>query len=130
MPQELEPLIRERAYRLWEEAGRPEDRAIDHWQEAERQILAEVRAGWQPEGPDEVATAGEHVAADPVRNPEPIPPEDDLEYPASTGPEQLPAGIAPTGEPDAPPVDETVVRPSGAARRGLRKRPGNSTLEP
>ncbi len=28
---------RERAYRLWEEEGRPEGRHLDHWQRAENQ---------------------------------------------------------------------------------------------
>lgn len=30
--------VRERAYRLWEEAGRPEGRALDHWLEAEGEL--------------------------------------------------------------------------------------------
>ena len=128
MPQELDRMIRERAHRLWEEEGRPDGQADAHWHAAERQILAEV--GHEPEAPDAMATAGHLVPADPLRNPEPVPPEADLEYPASTGPEQLPAGMAPAGEPEAPPVDETMVRPSGASRRGLRQRPGKSTLEP
>lgn len=33
-----EDLIRERAYFLWEEAGRPEGDGIDFWVEAEKQI--------------------------------------------------------------------------------------------
>ncbi len=28
---------RERAYRIWEEEGRPEGRHLDHWQRAEEQ---------------------------------------------------------------------------------------------
>jgi len=30
--------VRERAYRIWEEQGRPEGRETDHWFEAERQL--------------------------------------------------------------------------------------------
>jgi hypothetical protein len=30
--------VRERAYRIWEEQGRPEGRETDHWLEAERQL--------------------------------------------------------------------------------------------
>jgi hypothetical protein len=40
--------IRQRAYRLWEEAGRPEGRAEDHWQRAAADLDredAERRAG-------------------------------------------------------------------------------------
>lgn len=33
---ERERRIREKAYRLWEEAGRPEGRALEHWAEANR----------------------------------------------------------------------------------------------
>ena len=33
---ERERRIREEAYRLWEEAGRPEGRALEHWSEAKR----------------------------------------------------------------------------------------------
>ena len=29
--------IRERAYQLWEQEGRPEDRRLDHWLQAERE---------------------------------------------------------------------------------------------
>ena len=34
--------IRERAYHLWEEAGRPPGRALEHWTEAERQLEREI----------------------------------------------------------------------------------------
>ncbi|TFV37991.1 DUF2934 domain-containing protein [Bradyrhizobium niftali] len=33
--------IRARAYKLWEEAGKPEGRMDEFWYEAERQIKAE-----------------------------------------------------------------------------------------
>ena len=33
---DTEQTIREHAYRLWEEQGRPEGREIEHWREAER----------------------------------------------------------------------------------------------
>ena len=33
--------IRERAYQLWEEEGRPEGRAVDHWLKAEHELLNE-----------------------------------------------------------------------------------------
>ena len=33
-----EQTIRERAYAIWEEEGRPEDRHLDHWLRAEAEI--------------------------------------------------------------------------------------------
>ena len=33
-----EGLIRERAYRIWEEEGAPHGRADEHWRQAEREI--------------------------------------------------------------------------------------------
>lgn len=34
--------LRERAYRIWEDQGRPEGRHEDHWHEAERSFEGEV----------------------------------------------------------------------------------------
>ena len=39
--QDLETRIRERAYVLWEEDGRPEGRAEEYWERARRFIEAE-----------------------------------------------------------------------------------------
>jgi len=36
-----EERVRERAYAIWERAGRPEDRADEHWRQAEAEIAAE-----------------------------------------------------------------------------------------
>jgi hypothetical protein len=33
--------IRERAHQIWEEQGRPEGHELEHWHEAERQLLHE-----------------------------------------------------------------------------------------
>jgi hypothetical protein len=133
--------IRERAYRLWEEEGRPGGRAEAHWREAQRQIAAEEGSGWQPEAPDD-AQAGSRggAPADPLRNPELIPPALDPEYPAITGPEVVPdipgarTSLNPSeivGEPQPTPSTGTA----GARRKGgttvkLRKRQAGSTLEP
>ena len=35
-----EQRIRERAYQIWEEAGRPEGKAVEHWLQAEAEIAA------------------------------------------------------------------------------------------
>ena len=37
MATEILRLIRERAYQLWEQEGRPEGRDLDHWLRAERE---------------------------------------------------------------------------------------------
>lgn len=36
-----EQRVRERAYEIWERAGRPEGKAVEHWQQAEAEIVAE-----------------------------------------------------------------------------------------
>jgi hypothetical protein len=43
--QDLEQAIRERAYHLWAEGGRPDGQANAHWLEAQRQILSVSLAG-------------------------------------------------------------------------------------
>ena len=46
-----EARIRERAHALWEEEGRPEGRAEEHWERARRLVEAEE----EPKRPDMVA---------------------------------------------------------------------------
>lgn len=41
----LEEAIRRRAYEIWEEEGRPEERAEDHWLRAEAELLGKAE-GW------------------------------------------------------------------------------------
>ncbi len=36
-----EERIRERAYEIWERAGRPEGKTVEHWLQAESEIAAE-----------------------------------------------------------------------------------------
>ena len=80
-----EARIRERAHRLWLEEGKPEGRELEHWREAERQLRAEAGDKLEPTPPD-------HGPVDPVRNPVPIRRRRTREYPAITGPEEMPAG--------------------------------------
>lgn len=42
---DLQALIRQRAYELWERDGRPEGRDHAHWQQAEREVGAAHRIG-------------------------------------------------------------------------------------
>jgi hypothetical protein len=120
LDQDLEARVRDRAYVLWEQHGRPEGQELAHWHEAERQVMAESGEDWQPEGPDDAAVTGDLIPADPLRNPEPVAPQDDLDYPAVTGPESASPGAS-GGAADGAPKRK---------QRSLRKRPGNSTLEP
>lgn len=99
MHESREHKIRDRAHRLWEAEGRPEGRGHEHWLEAERQVLAEEETGTLPDGP----------AVDPLRNPDLIPPGEDLIRPAVTSPEMpsqpspQPEIPTPPGAPDIPP---------------------------
>lgn len=43
--QQLEWHIRDRAYRIWEEEGRPEGRELDHWQMARELVAQQDSAG-------------------------------------------------------------------------------------
>jgi hypothetical protein len=61
-----EAAIRERAYAIWEEEGRPEGREWDHWVRASREILARMpapaQAGARSETPAAVAAARPNAA--------------------------------------------------------------------
>lgn len=125
MTEEREQRIRERAYRLWEEDGRPEGQADAYWQQAEQQVGAEASA------------------AEPVRNPEPIPTAEDPMYPSVTGPEEVPPieGAATGLNPEEIVEPKRASRPPRAAERAatggtrrngaadvkLRRRPGNTS---
>lgn len=45
---ELEERIRQRAYELWEDAGRPEGGAEHFWHQAERDITSQPQSGSDP----------------------------------------------------------------------------------
>jgi len=44
MSESREQAVRERAYALWEQDGRPEGRSVAHWSQAEAEIGAEQSA--------------------------------------------------------------------------------------
>jgi Protein of unknown function (DUF2934) len=44
MLQDRERAVRERAYAIWEQNGRPEGRSLAHWWQAEAEIGAEAEA--------------------------------------------------------------------------------------
>ena len=45
MNEDIQHRIRERAQRLWEAEGQPEGREVEHWLEAEREVMAEDGLG-------------------------------------------------------------------------------------
>lgn len=131
---DLERRIRERAHRLWEEEGQPEGRGHEHWREAERQIMIESGMG-EPAGaqphlpPDDRPEPQPDPPADPFRNPEPNDPGRDLQYPASTGPQEVPSQPTPQPEvpspapsPEVPPPMPTPPGgPAGSRRTAARR---------
>lgn len=56
-PEELQERIRKLAYAMWEAGGCQHGRALEYWLEAERQILASIRAESQPPAKDEQPAA-------------------------------------------------------------------------
>jgi hypothetical protein len=52
-----EDRIRERAHQIWEEQGRPEGRELEHWHEAELQLLEGLDTESVREGGDSQAKA-------------------------------------------------------------------------
>ena len=52
MRQPTDEEIRERAYRLWDAAGRPEEREQEFWYQAERELSGETGQTWAT-NPDE-----------------------------------------------------------------------------
>jgi hypothetical protein len=60
---QLEQRIRERAYRLWEQEGRPEGRADVHWDEATELVAIEqnLRFTMQPPHPERFGPTGEPI---------------------------------------------------------------------
>lgn len=133
--EELQQKIRTRAYELWEANGRPEGQEHEHWLEAERQVMQEQGlgepAGTQPQlAPGDRPEPQPEIPADPLRNPEYVPPGSDPEYPASPGPQEMPAGQAPEPEiPAEPGITEVPAPAPGpattAAKRG--RAAGSST---
>ena len=54
--------IQRRAYLIWEQAGKPAGRALEHWVQAEAQLLAAVRRGTAPSEAVTQAGAGSNLA--------------------------------------------------------------------
>ncbi|WP_161142169.1 DUF2934 domain-containing protein, partial [Propylenella binzhouense] len=65
MAEKDEDRIRERAYRIWEEEGRPEGRHDEHWHRAGREMGGEEKAVAADEARPDAGEAGGRSAADP-----------------------------------------------------------------
>jgi hypothetical protein len=133
---ELERKIRDRAYQLWETNGRPEGQEHEHWVEAERQVMAEEGMGEPATGAQPQLAPGDRpepqpeVPADPLRNPEYVPPGSDPEYPATPGLQEMPADRSPQPEIPAEPGIADVPSPTPGPAGAVRKRGASSTAKP
>ena len=100
MDEQMERKIRDRAHELWLANGQPEGRDLEHWVEAERQIMEEqgqgepVAAQPEPPAPGDRPEPQPEPPADPLRNPMEIASTKDPEYPATPGPQERPASRA------------------------------------
>ncbi|HET6468412.1 MAG TPA: DUF2934 domain-containing protein [Geminicoccaceae bacterium] len=100
-----EQRIRNRAFELWERAGRPEGRQAEHWQEAEREIREEEeRTGAHGMGLAEPAAAY----------------QEEMPEPEQGLPDGDPARAV-KGEEGAPPAEATGTG-KGAGKGGTRRR--------
>ena len=75
---EHEYLIRERAYQLWEDDGRPEGKAMQHWEHAEAEVLAQKAK--------EVRPAGKKAMKNPPQTWNIVDEQSDESFPASDPP--------------------------------------------
>ena len=71
---EHEHSLRELAYRLCEEAGRPEGRAEDFWFNALELLISEPRPPEQPDSAEAAPLPASAETAEPPPPPEPAPP--------------------------------------------------------
>ena len=69
LDEEQERLVRERAYRIWEEEGRPEGREADHWERA-RELVAQETGLSSTLKPPPSGLGNEGRAGEPVEPPE------------------------------------------------------------
>lgn len=101
MDQDIERRIRERAHQLWVADGQPGGRDLEHWVEAERQIMEEqgqgepIAAQPAPPAPGDRPEPQPEPPVDPLRNPMEIASTKDPEYPATPGPQEHPANRVP-----------------------------------
>jgi Protein of unknown function (DUF2934) len=59
---DIEALIRERAYIIWEQSGRPAGRDKDHWFQAAKEVTAKAPRNSASRPRDAVKAAGKKMA--------------------------------------------------------------------
>ncbi len=59
MDDDLTQAIRERAFRIWQEEGRPDGQHLRHWAEASAQVAEDRARLVRPAGPDQMQTPPE-----------------------------------------------------------------------
>src|SRR3954453_1651023 len=113
----MERKIRDRAHQLWLANGQPEGRDLEHWVEAERQIMEEqgqgepIAAQPAPPAPGDRPEPPPEPPADPLRNPMEIASTKDPEYPATPGPQERPASRATHSDISIEPVPSLIAEP-------------------
>jgi hypothetical protein len=123
MSDDREARIRDRAYHIWVEHGRPEGREHDHWLEAQRTIDREQEAGYKMLKVDEKEAIGkpEHGSVVPDHRP--------LEEPVNKSDEPAPVHaekeVAQSGS-ELTGVGETTSAAGGKGRSNA-KRAGAAT---
>ena len=122
-PEEDEIRIRERAYRLWEEEGRPEGRDKTHWDMAREMVAVEdsFRDALKPNPTEEYAN---NPTTEPIEPLEPARNAGDLPTLADQGEEAVFPDRA-----QAPPADAAPLspgrRPAPARKASRKKAPGS-----
>jgi hypothetical protein len=88
--------VRSRASEIWEREGRPEGRALDHWLEAETQILSEDSTGGDKSGESSATdrTSGSNGNKPRAKKSSATIAEEHIETPAAAkGKEIFPSGV-------------------------------------
>jgi hypothetical protein len=112
MADDREARIRDRAYHIWVEQGRPEGREHDHWRQAQDEIEQETQAGQ-----DMLQAEGEHKIGKPERGTV-VPDHRPLEEPANKSEEPPPVHAEKEAAHTGSELDQIGKTSSAAAGKG------------
>jgi hypothetical protein len=59
-----EQIIRDTAYAIWEAEGKPSDRAMQHWKQAEERVAASLTGAAKPPAKGKVAATAKTISAE------------------------------------------------------------------
>jgi Protein of unknown function (DUF2934) len=105
--------IQHRAYQIWLDEGKPHGRDVEHWRQAEAEILGGDAATSREDGQKSVAEAGAN--AEILRQAEPL-----------ADPRTAPADPPPSGRPGEPPSNlETELDSTKKRTRGRKAAAGD-----